>query len=142
MAVPEFGEQVAALAEEWIDVPFKWQGTVRKGCDCKGLIVGIARELNRPEAESLEALRGDYGGVVPVHDLKAGLARLFDKADERQPGDVLLLKMGGLAQHLAIYCPTEARPNRVIEAMPHGPAKVRPAVWPLHYIDSIWRWRD
>lgn len=138
----KIGEQIAALAEEWIDTPFHWQGTVRAGCDCKGLIVGIARELGRPEAESLEALRGDYGGKVPVRDLKAGLARLFDPVTERQPGDVLLLRMGGLAQHLAICSPTDANPDRIIEAMPTGPAKVRPSRARPVRIDSIWRWRD
>ena len=135
------GAQVAALAEQWIDVPFHWQGTVRKGCDCKGLIVGIARELGRAEAESLEALRGDYSGKVPVRDLKAGLARLFDPATDRQPGDVLLLRMGGLAQHLAICAPTETNPDRIIEAMPTGPARVRPGRATLGRIDSIWRWK-
>lgn len=136
------GAQVAALAEEWLDVPFRWQGTVRAGCDCKGLIAGIARELDRPEADSVEALAGDYGGKVDVRRLKAGLARLFDQAQDRQPGDVLLLRLGGMAQHLAIYTPTEANPDRIIEAMPTGPKRVRPGRAGEGRIDSIWRWRE
>lgn len=136
------GEQIAAKAEEWIDVPFCWQGTVRKGCDCKGLVAGVARELGRPEAASVEALAGDYGGKVDVNRLKAGLARLFDRVTDRQPGDVLLLRMGGAAQHLAIYAPTEGAPDRIIEAMPTGPGKVRPSRATMGRIDSIWRWRD
>lgn len=135
------GDQVAALAETFIDVPFRWQGAVRAGVDCKGLIVAIARELGRPEADSLEALRGDYGGKVPVRDLKGGLARLFDQVTDRKPGDVLLLRMGGLAQHLAICAPTETNPDRIIEAMPTGPARVRPGRATLGRIDSIWRWK-
>lgn len=141
------GEQIAAKAEEWIGSPFKPQGAQRKGCDCKGLCAGVGRELGRPEADSLEALAGDYDlrKGVDVRRLKAGLARLFDKVtvkENRQPGDLLLCKMGGLAVHLAIFAPTEKRPNRAIEAMPSGPGKVRPADWSLHRIDSVWRWRD
>jgi len=136
------GARVAALAEEWIDVPFHWQGTVRAGCDCKGLVAGIARELGRPEADSVEALAGDYATKVDVERLKAGLARLFDRVTERHPGDVLLLRMGGAAQHLAIYAPTPGHPDRIIEAMPSGPGKVRPARATPGRIDSIWRWKD
>lgn len=136
------GEQIAARAEEWIDVPFQWQGRVRAGCDCKGLIAGVAGELGRPEANSLQALAGDYGGVVDPGRLRAGLGWLFDKVTERQAGDILLLKFKGVAQHLAIACPTEKHPDRVIEAMCSRPNKVRPAHWPARYVDSIWRWRD
>lgn len=136
------GAQIAACAETWIDVPFKWQGRVRKGVDCKGLIAGIAAEMGRPEAQSLEALAGDYGGKVDPARLRAGLERLFDRVSDRQPGDVLLLRMGGAAQHLAIAAPTEAKPDRIIEAMPSGPGRVRPGRASQGRIDSIWRWRD
>lgn len=135
------GAQIAAEAETWIDVPFKWQGRVKAGCDCKGLVAGVAKACGRPEADSLPALAGDYASKVDVARLKAGLAELFDRVDERQPGDVLLVRFGGAAQHLAIYAPTAAKPDRVIEAMPTGPARVRPGRASLGRIDSIWRWR-
>lgn len=135
------GEQVAAKAEEWINVPFHWQGTVRAGCDCKGLVAGVARELGRPEAASVEALAGDYAERVDVVRLRAGLSRLFDRVTERQPGDVLLLRMGGAPQHLAICAPHPGVPDRIIEAMPSGPARVRPARASDARVDSIWRWR-
>jgi len=134
--------EVAQIAETWIGVPFRWQGTVRKGCDCKGLIAGIARELGRPEAESMEALAGDYGGKVDVRRLKSGLCRLFDEVADRQAGDILLLRYGGAPQHLAIYAPKDGNPDRVIEAMPTGPGQVRPARATMGRIDSIWRWKQ
>ena len=136
------GKRIAAEAETWINVPFKWQGRVKAGCDCKGLIAGVAKACGRPEADSLPALAGDYGATVDVRRLKAGLADLFDLATDRQPGDVLLVRLGGAAQHLAIYAPTEDRPDRIIEAMPTGPARVRPGRASRGRIDSIWRWRD
>lgn len=136
-------KEIAAVAEEWIDVPFRWQGAVRTGCDCKGFVAGVARECGRPEASSVEALAADYGGKVDVARLKAGLARMFDRVAlaQRRAGDVLLLKIAGKAQHLAIYAPKPGKPDRVIEAMPNGPGRVRPATWRTERIDSVWRWR-
>lgn len=136
------GELIADKAESWIDVPFHWQGTVRAGCDCKGLIVGVARECGRPEATSLEALSGGYHRKVPHVELQNGLARLFDRVRDRRRGDVLLLRMGGLPQHLAIYAPLPQEPDRIIEAMPTGPARVRPGLARAGRIISVWRWRS
>ncbi len=137
------GHIIATEAEEWINTPFVWQGRIKQvGCDCKGLIAGVAAACGRPEAESVEALAGDYGGRVDARRLKAGLARLFDQVTDPQPGDVLLLRMGGAAQHLAIFAPAPERPDRIIEAMPTGPGKVRPGRASTGRIDSIWRWRE
>ena len=138
------GDRVAAQAEEWIGVPFKWQGTVRKGCDCKGLVAGIARELGLPEADSVEALAGDYSAVVDAARLRTGMARLFDPVPvtERRAGDLLLVRLAGKAQHLAICAPTERQPNRVIETLNVGPMQVRPFRRSGGEIDSVWRWCD
>ena len=136
------GALIAAEAENWIDVPFRWQGRVKAGCDCKGLIAGVAKACGRTEGDSVHALAGDYHKGVDVARLKAGLAELFDQVTERQAGDILLVRMGGKAQHLAIFAPTQAKPDRVIEAMPTGPARVRPGRASLGRIDSIWRWRE
>jgi cell wall-associated NlpC family hydrolase len=138
------GDQVAAQAEQWIGVPFKWQGTVRKGCDCKGLVAGVARELGLSEADSVEALAGDYSSVVNGARLRRGMARLFDPVPvaDRHPGDLLLVKLDGKAQHLAICAPTERQPNRVIETLNVGPMQVRPFRRSPDEIDSVWRWRD
>ena len=141
------GAMVAAQAELWIDTPFVWQGRVRgHGCDCKGLVAGIAAELGFAEAASLEAMAGDYGdgAPVPLARLRRGLAKLFDMVPvaDRQPGDVLLVKLRRLPQHLAIFAPRDVRPDRAIEAMAGHPGRVRPADWSTDRIDSAWRWRE
>ena len=136
------GVMVAAQAELWIDVPFAWQGRVRAGCDCKGLVAGIAAELGFAEGASLAALAGDYGPRVDIGRLKTGLHELFDRAIERSPGDLLLCRWGGGPQHLAIAAPMPDQPERVIEAMPGGPARVRPGRVSAGRVDSIWRWRE
>lgn len=137
------GHLIAAEAETWIGTPFKWQGRCKgAGADCKGLIAGVAAECGRAEAGAVEALTGDYGHKVPVERLKAGLARLFDRVTDRQPGDVLLLKVGGKPQHLAIAAPTETKPSRTIQALHTGPGKVLAVRVPADMVDSIWRWRE
>ena len=154
----QLGQAIAACAETWIDVPFHWQGRTRAGVDCKGLLAGVLAELGLPAALSVEALAGDYDGRVPLARLKAGLARMFDPADERQaalrqaqgeriddgrmPGDILLCRLRGLAQHLAIAAPLPGLPDRAIEAMPSSPGRVRPATWPAARVDSVWRLRQ
>lgn len=137
------GALVAAQAEQWIDVPFVPQGRVRAGCDCKGLPAGVAAELGFPEAASLEALAGDYDlrKGVDWRRLKQGLARLFDRVADRQPGDLLLVRLFDKPQHIAIAAPRQNAPHRAIEAMPHI-GRVRPLDWLPHRIDTIWRWRE
>lgn len=137
------GEAIAAEAETWVGTPFRWQGRVKgQGADCKGLIAGVAAACGRDEAGSVEALAGDYGKKVDSRRLKAGLARLFDQASEREPGDVLLVTLGGKPQHLVIAAPKPNQPTRVIEALNVGPMKVRPFRRSDNEVDSIWRWRD
>lgn len=136
------GALIAAEAEAWIGTPFQWQARVKGvGADCKGLIAGVAKECGRGEADSIEALCGDYGPKVPVARLKEGLARLFDRADTIEAGDVLLLIVGGKPQHLAIAAPTEGKPSRTIQALHTGPCKVIPVRVTRAMVDSIWRWR-
>ena len=137
------GQHIAAEAEEWIGTPFHWQARVKgAGADCKGLIAGVAAACGRPEADSVEAMAGDYRDKVPAGQLRAGLARLFDRVAERRPGDVLLLRIGGKAQHLAIAAPRAGQPDRVVEAMPTGPCQVRAGRASAGRVDSIWRWRE
>lgn len=136
------GEGIAAEAENWIGVPFKWQGRVKAGCDCKGLVAGVAHAIGRAEADSIEALAGDYSHKVPVAELQAGLSRLFDRANEIMAGDVLLLLVGGKPQHLAIAAPVEGKPTRAIQALHTGPCKVVVGRIPRAMIHSIWRWRN
>lgn len=137
------GDLIAAEAETWLGTPFRWQGRVKSvGCDCKGLIAGVATACGRSEGESLEALAGDYGDRVDLMRLQRGLANLFDRAREPLAGDVLLLKVHGAAQHLAIYAPQPTRPLRAIQAIHTGPRCVVATGIPRDMVHSIWRWRE
>ena len=137
------GAMIAAEAETWIGTPFMWQARCKgAGADCKGLIAGVARACGRAEADSLEALAGDYGAKVPVLRLKAGLAALFDRAEQIEAGYVLLLIVGGAPQHLAIAAPTDAQPSRTIQALHCGPRQTVAIRQPRATVHSIWRWRE
>lgn len=136
------GEAIAAEAENWIGAPFKWQGCVRDGCDCKGLVAGVATACGRSEGNSLSAQANDYGPKVDTRRLLSGLSALFDRVGEIRPGDVLLVKVAGKAQHLAIAAPKDGQPSRAIQAWHTGPCKVLAGRLPRDMIHSIWRWRE
>jgi hypothetical protein len=56
------------------------------GCDCKGLISGVARDLGRCEALEPEAGVSDYGrGQFTPQRLRSGLERLFDRYPTPNP---------------------------------------------------------
>lgn len=133
--------EIVTEARSWVGTPFKWQqATKGRGCDCKGLVAGVARNVGRPEGESVYALmQAEYRRVVPVDLLRKGLSDLLDEVTDMQPGDVLLMQTGGKAQHLGIYSGdgrmihTYGRGVRCVVEVPLMPQ------WP---VVSIWRWRD
>lgn len=152
------GEAVAAEAREWLGTKFVWQASQKGvGCDCKGLLWGVARELGFPEAESLYARVADYSPTRPVPSalLKEGLAAIFDPVasiDDVQLGDVLLLSIRGKPAHLAIVSDQRAAgPDfpvlwRAIHAQIGTKDWVKETVLRsllrMFPLDSVWRWRD
>lgn len=128
-------------ARSWVGTPFIWQASAKgQGADCKGLIWGIARELGMPEAGSIySSMVGDHRGKVDARLLKQGLAATLAQTDVAQPGDVLLLTVGGKAQHLGIV--TEG--GRMVHTYGKGPRGViEVPIGKSRPIDSIWTWRS
>ena len=79
-----FGDRVAAEAREWVGTPFKWGQSVKgEGCDCKGLIAGVARELGRAEGDSFYANLSSYRVDRPVPSLLLveGFEKLFVRTE-------------------------------------------------------------
>ena len=131
------GERIAAEALTWCGTPGVAQGRLKGvGCDCKGLLAGVAKACGRPEGDSLQALAADYGPLIPVRRLRQGLADLFDPVQGVQPGDILLLKMGGKAQHLAIAI----NEREMVHCYP-GKHVLRAWIAAGRRLDSVWRWR-
>lgn len=146
------GDLVAAEVELWNRTPFEPNQSCRgAGTDCKGLLLGVARDLGFPEAQSMYGLFNDYRlnkrGKLPHELLVEGFTNLFDRAEDAiLPGDVLLLKVEAYhyrPAHIAIASRTEGRawhaqiePNAFVKE-----ATLRSLLkkCPLH---SHWRWRD
>lgn len=138
------GDRIVTEARAWIGTPHHHQQSVKgRGCDCKGLVAGVAREIGRPEGASLFAGMGNYSTVIPLRLLREGLAALFDQVgvEDIRAGDVLLLIVGGKPQHLAIATGT----GRMIHTYSSGPMAVievpMGSAW-RRVIDSVWRWKD
>jgi cell wall-associated NlpC family hydrolase len=145
------GARVAEEARQWVETPFVWgQATKGRGCDCKGLVAGVARELELPEAESVYALWSTHRPDRPVPNdlLKEGLASLFDPVDVRggellEDGMVLLLQLPNGSGHLAIV--TE-NGTRAVHAQIEPNDKVKEtslrAMLKVCRLMSAWRWRE
>lgn len=133
---------IVAEAWEWWRTPFHWQASLKGvGADCKGLVAGVLRELGLPEGRNLYAAMVDYGGRVPIVVLKQGLAATFAPARTPCAGDVLLMRMAGVPQHLGIHCG-----DVLMHTYNGGPKMVIPTslkvalrAWPLV---SAWRLRS
>lgn len=139
------GAAVAAEAREWCGTKFVWQASQKGlGCDCKGLVWGVARELGFPEADSIYAKIADYSPRRPVDGklLREGMASLFDPADEIEPGDVLLLKIAGKPAHLAIYVGDGRAVHAQIGSKDWVKETRLEALLKVFPLDSAWRWQD
>ena len=99
---------IVSEARRWIGTPFHHQARIKgKGCDCLGLIVGVAKELK---------LKDKQGKLLSYHDecnysRQPNCTHLIDKLSslldqipiaDLRPGDIGVFKIGENPQHLAI----------------------------------------
>jgi cell wall-associated NlpC family hydrolase len=138
-------EEIARAARGWLGTRFHHQGRrkasagERGGCDCLGLLVGVAAELGL-RVRGRELTRFDernYGHMPDGERLRRVLDELLhpvlpESADE---GDVLLLRFERVPQHLAIV---SRLPDGAL-GMIHALAAARRVV--EHRLDAPWRSR-
>ena len=114
--------QIIAEARSWIGTKFKYQGRVKKsnmdqgGCDCLGIIIKIAEQLN---------LYSKTGQLLYLYD-QTNYEKLpnpqeiidfcnlhFDQVspEEMAPGDIVILSFNKKPQHLAIISDTAISDN-------------------------------
>ena len=131
----------AAVVEEtrrWIGTPWHHQASVRGiGCDCIGLVVGVAAAVGVREAEFWRAdVKYRAYGPLPLPDkLLAACSEYLDSipVSSARRGDVLLMTFMKEPMHFGIL--TEDEP----QYMAHGYQRfgqVRE-----HALDKIWRRR-
>lgn len=129
---------VVAEARRWENTPFHWQASRRgRGCDCKGLILGVARELRIPGYDNAQAIVANYRLIVDAHQLRAGLEANMIRVSDIMPGTVILVILAGKAQHMGIA----TYDGRMIHALEKGPKCVREVPIGSRAIDSVWAFR-
>ena len=101
-------EKIADLAIEWanLEVPYRHRGMTRRGCDCTGLILGIAKELKLLNNYVLPQYRFDWNLHAGATDIiTAQLEKVSDVVPNSslQKGDILVFNFGKCAAHVGIY---------------------------------------
>lgn len=94
--------QIVAAARGWLGTPFVEQQHVKgAGCDCLGLLIGIAKELGEVPPDFSA---GPYKQVPDKRKLRKGLRahlRPIPLADMR-PGDVVSFAQSGDEYHVGV----------------------------------------
>lgn len=105
------GEKIIAVARGWIGTKFYIQGRVKKtelfhgACDCLGLIVGVAKELEL-KSKILKYFhefdQNNYSQFSNHEELPVKLGILLHEKFDKNLGDILLFKTGRKTFHAAI----------------------------------------
>lgn len=94
-------ELIVASARSMLGTPFRHQGRVPGvGLDCVGLVIAVARELDLSGYDVTGYSRLPQPALLRHHLACAGLVEHPPSA--ARPGDVMLMRLRRLAQHLAI----------------------------------------
>lgn len=133
-------ELIVAQARTWLGTPFYHQARLKgKGCDCLGLIVGVAAELELRDANGV--LLASYDD--PTYSKEPDGAYLIRKLDgllseipvaDARAGDVALFTIQENPQHLAILTDYEGALGMI-----HCYAQARRVV--EHRLDEEWQSR-
>jgi cell wall-associated NlpC family hydrolase len=100
------GPELARLAAEWaaLEVPYVHRGTSRSGCDCTGLVIGIAREMGYLGNYELRDYPPDWNLHAGAgNQIIAELDRVAEPVAGRPlPGDIAVMHFGRCPAHVGI----------------------------------------
>ncbi len=128
-------ETLVAVARGWVGTPFHHQAAVKGvGCDCIGLIRGVAAELGLSQGTFDDKRYQGYSRTPNSRLLLRGLGESLTPVrggiQVTLPGDILLFRIDAAPQHLAF---------KTDVGMLHAYASKRRVV--EHMIDGDWRRR-
>jgi NlpC/P60 family putative phage cell wall peptidase len=126
--------EIVSEARSWLRTPFHAQGAVKgAGCDCAGLVIGIARELRLVPA-SFDV--GPYSQQPHNYLLSATCAQYMRPipVSQAQAGDVLEIRFQNEPQHLAILVPYYLGGFGVVHALSRKSVRE-------HRLDDRWQRR-
>lgn len=131
-------DDIVAHARRYIGVPFVHQGRGEAGLDCLGLLLHVATQagLQFAGAKAADIDVPSYGLRPDTALLKQKLERhlIAVSTDVLQPADIVLLKVNGSPQHLAILSDYPAQDEL---GMIHAYAPARAVV--EHRYDHAWK---
>lgn len=125
-------QAVVESARDWLKTPWRHQMSAKgTGCDCIGLVVGVARELGL-DSEKLPPYKRDADGETLTRLLDERLDRIA--SSEAMAGDIAVMRFDKYPTHLAI-----------IGEHPFGLSVIHASVLDRkvveHRIDAKWRGR-
>jgi cell wall-associated NlpC family hydrolase len=129
--------RMVACARAYVGVRFAHQGrNPASGLDCLGLLIAAARQAGVTLQGHCPSVLDDrhYGSRPDVHYLQVMLGTYLQPVDFPEIGDVLLLRVVGRAQHLALVSDYPAEGEL---GMIHAYATARCVV--EHRLDAQWR---
>ncbi len=135
-------DQITKIARSWIGTKFHLQGRVCKsnlhsgGCDCIGLIMGIAKQLNLKAKNGKPFIKYDkfdYPLVSRNNRLQDEFDWLLNETTKIKVGDLILFAISKHPQHLAIISNIENEEIYII----HCHIKIGKVV--EHRLDKEWK---
>lgn len=88
--------EIVAQARTWLGTPWHHQGRLKGvGVDCIGLVIEVLKELGIQTEDTT-----DYSRFPDGKSLQEAMARHFVEADKPQPGDILLMRVTKMPQHV------------------------------------------
>jgi len=98
--------KISSAARGWLGTPFHRQGRIKGiGCDCLGLLMGVANELNLTTLNGKPITELDcteYELIVDGSVLEEQLDRNLAQTSTFEEGDLLLMEYDSNPQHLGI----------------------------------------
>ncbi len=95
------------MAEKWLNVPFRWHGRDKNGCDCIGLIIGVLYEnkiMSKQHYNRVnKILYGTNLSLINPNVLEKEILFFFKKVDKLEDADLLLIRCKNSPIHFAIY---------------------------------------
>lgn len=107
-------------ARRWIGTPYQHQASKREvGCDCIGLVRGVARAVGFQDPFETGDAREftGYGASPDPARLRAAVARFLNPIgrDAASCGDIMLMRFKREPQHFALLI--ERHPDRMIHSL-------------------------
>lgn len=116
---------IVAEARRWLGTPFHHQASLQGvGCDCIGLIAGVAAALGMPEAEAWrQDVRYTGYGPLPLPDKLLAACRDYLDAvpvPDAIAGDILLFTMRADPMHFGLLSCVDGRRYVIHAWSPNG----------------------